>query len=172
MTIGLLSDTHGFLDEKIFEHFKLCDEIWHAGDIGDGVQERLAEFKPFKAVYGNIDSKEIQMKYPEDLFFNCDGLKILITHIAGSPPKYNSRVKRLLDLQRPDVFICGHSHILKIGRDPQFNNMIFINPGAAGNHGFHHTKTIVRFKITKGEMKNLEVIELGKRGLITAQTKA
>jgi uncharacterized protein len=167
MRIGLLSDTHGFFDEKIVEHFKLCDEIWHAGDLGDnGVWERLSVLKPFRAVYGNIDSKEVQIKYPEDLLFECDGLRVLITHIAGSPPKYNSRVKGLLTLHKPDLFICGHSHILKIGRDPQFNNMIFINPGAAGNHGFHHTKTLVRFEITKGEMKNLEVIELGKRGTI------
>jgi putative phosphoesterase len=167
MRIGLISDTHGHLDPKVFEHFKVCDEIWHAGDIGDPkVTEALEKFKPLRAVYGNIDSKEIQLKYPEDLWVSCDGLNVWITHIGGSPPNYNPRVKKLLKTKKTDLFICGHSHILKIAKDPQFNNMIFINPGAAGNHGFHHVKTLVRFDIAKGEVKNLEVIEIGKRGAL------
>jgi putative phosphoesterase len=166
MKIGLLSDTHGFLDPKVFEYFKECDEVWHAGDIGDGVAEELEKFKRFKAVFGNIDTKEIQIKYPEDLRFEVEGVTVWITHIAGTPPNYKPRVKKLLRESSPNLFICGHSHILKIARDPQFNNMIFINPGAAGNHGFHHMKTLVRFDIEKGELKNLEVIELGKRGAI------
>jgi predicted phosphodiesterase len=116
-------------------------------------------------VFGNIDSKEIRLKFQEDLIFNCDGLKIMITHIGGTPPGYKPRIKKLITENNPDVFICGHSHILKIGRDPAFN-LLYINPGAAGNHGFHRMKTLVRFEITKGEIKNLEVIELGKRGLI------
>jgi putative phosphoesterase len=166
MRIGLLSDTHSFIDPRVFEYFGNCDEVWHAGDIGDGIAEQLEAFKPFKAVYGNIDSKEIQIRYPEHLRFVVEGFSVWITHIAGSPPNYKPHIKKLLTQSAPHLFICGHSHILKIARDAQFNNMIFINPGAAGNHGFHHMKTLVRFEISNGEMKNLEVIELGKRGQI------
>jgi putative phosphoesterase len=167
MKIGLISDTHGNLDGNVFDYFKNCDEIWHAGDIGDnGVAEALEKFKPFKAVYGNIDSKEIQLRYPEDLLFTCEGLAIFMSHIGGTPPGYKPRIKKILKEKPADIFICGHSHILKIGRDPTFNNMLFINPGAAGNQGFHSMKTMVRFEIINREIKNLEVIELGKRGLI------
>jgi hypothetical protein len=167
MKIGLLSDTHGFLDKKIFDYFRDCDEVWHAGDIGeDGVAESLEKFKPFRAVFGNIDTKDIQIKYPEDLWFTCEGMRVWMTHIGGTPPNYKPRIKKLLKARETDLFICGHSHILKIARDPQFNNMIFINPGAAGNQGFHRIKTLVRFEISNREMKNLEVIEIGKRGII------
>jgi uncharacterized protein len=167
MRIGLLSDTHGYLDPKVFEYFKECDEIWHAGDIGEnGVAEELGRFKPLRAVYGNIDSKAIQISFPEDLWFECEGLKVWMTHIGGSPPNYNARIKKLLKEKITDIFICGHSHILKIARDKQFNNLLFINPGAAGNHGFHHMKTLVRFEVLNRDLKNLEVIELGKRGAI------
>jgi len=166
MKIGLISDTHGYLDTKVFDYFKNVDEIWHAGDIGDGVAESLEKFKPFKAVFGNIDTKEVQLKYPEDFRVQCENVRVWMTHIAGSPPHYKPRIKKELATNTTDLLICGHSHILKIGRDPQFNNMIFLNPGAAGNHGFHHMKTIVRFELLKGEVKNLEVIELGKRGVI------
>jgi putative phosphoesterase len=167
MKIGLLSDTHSFLDSKVFDYFRDCDEVWHAGDIGDeAVADALEKFKPFRAVYGNIDTKSIQRRYPEDLRFNFEGLNIWMTHIGGTPPGYKPRIKKILQQNPADIFICGHSHILKIGRDPQFNNMLFINPGAAGNHGFHHMKTIVRFDIVNREIKNLEVIELGKRGAI------
>jgi putative phosphoesterase len=166
MKIGLLSDTHGFLDKKVFEYFQFCDEIWHAGDIGDGVAEQLENFKPFRAVFGNIDTKEIELKYPEHLHIECEGISVWMTHIAGSPPNYKPPIKKALKEKSPAIFICGHSHILKIARDPQFNNMLFINPGAAGNHGFHHMKTMVRLEITNAEIKSLEVIELGKRGLI------
>lgn len=169
MRIGLLSDTHGFLDPGVFEYFKTCDEVWHAGDIGEGdIAEQLEKFKTFRAVYGNIDSKTIQLKYGENLRFTVEGINVWITHIGGSPPNYNPKTKKNLKEQPVDLFICGHSHILKIIRDPQFNNMLFINPGAAGNHGFHHMKTLVRFEIINREFKNLEVIELGKRGLIKA----
>lgn len=166
MKIGLLSDTHSFLDHRIFEYFSSCDEIWHAGDAGIQVIEKLEGFKPMRIVFGNIDNMEFQKKYPENLWFNCEGLSVLITHIGGSPPNYNPRVKKLLKEKVPDIFICGHSHILRIKRDPQYNNMLYINPGAAGNHGFHHMKTIVRFEITGKEIKNMEVIELGKRGAL------
>jgi putative phosphoesterase len=167
MKIGLLSDTHSYLDKKVFEYFKDCDEVWHAGDIGEKiVADELEKFKPFRAVYGNIDDKNLQTLYPEDLHFTCEGLSIWMTHIGGAPPNYNPRVKKNLRVQTPDIFICGHSHILRIKRDPALHGMLYLNPGAAGNHGFHVMKTIVRFEIVKKEIKNMEVIELGKRGAL------
>lgn len=167
MKIGLLSDTHGFLDPKIFEHFRECDEIWHAGDIGSvEVCDTLASFKPFRAVYGNIDGKEIQIRYPEDLFFDCEGLSVWITHIGGAPPRYNPRIKKMLATRAPDIFICGHSHILRVAKDPSYSGMLYINPGAAGHQGFHAMKTLVRFEVIGKELTKMEVIELGKRGLI------
>jgi len=168
MKIGLLSDTHSFLDPKVFQHFKDVDEIWHGGDIGDlAVVTALQEFKPLRAVYGNIDDKEMQARFPEDLWFNCEGLTIWMTHIGGAPPNYNPRVKKKLKEKAPDIFICGHSHILRIKRDPAFTNMLYINPGAAGNHGFHAIKTLVRFEINQKKIENMEVIELGNRGAIS-----
>jgi putative phosphoesterase len=167
MKIGLLSDTHSYLDPKIFEHFKNCDEIWHAGDIGDrAVVDDLERFKPLRAVFGNIDDKDMQVRYPEDAWFTCEELTIWMTHIGGAPPNYNPRIKKVLKSKLPDVFICGHSHILRVKKDPAYNNMLYINPGAAGRHGFHLIKTILRFEITGKEIKNMEVIELGKRGVI------
>lgn len=167
MKIGLLSDTHSYLDLKIFEHFASCDEIWHAGDAGYDVIEPLEKFKPVRVVFGNIDDMAFQRKYPEDSWFTCEGLTVFITHIGGAPPKYNPRIKKILNENIPDLFICGHSHILRVKKDPQYNNMLYINPGAAGNHGLHQIKTIVRFEIKAKEIKNMEVIELGKRGSIS-----
>lgn len=167
MKVGLLSDTHGFLDQSIFEHFKYCDEVWHVGDIGDeDLLHELEAFKPVRAVYGNIDNRTLQNNLPEDLWFNVEGLTIWMTHIGGAPPNYNPRVKKILAERIPDIFICGHSHILRIKRDPKFNNMLYLNPGAAGNHGFHHIKTLVRFELKEKEVRNMEVIELGKRGAL------
>lgn len=167
MKIGLLSDTHGFLDQKVFDHFKDCDEVWHAGDIGSSqLINELENFKPLKAVYGNIDDINIRQRFPEDLWFDCEGLQVLITHIAGTPPNYNPRIKMILKEKKPDILICGHSHILKIMKDPKQNNLLFINPGAAGKHGFHHVKTLVRFNLNLKVISNLEVIELGKRGAL------
>ncbi|MEX2235163.1 MAG: metallophosphoesterase family protein [Cyclobacteriaceae bacterium] len=167
MKIGLLSDTHGYFDPKIFEHFRNCDEVWHGGDIGDiEIVERLESFKPLRAVYGNIDDKDIQIRFPEDLFFNCEQVSVWITHIGGAPPRYNPRIKKILHSRVPDIFICGHSHILRIAKDPAYGGMLYINPGAAGNQGFHHTKTLVRFEISGKEVRDMEVIEIGRRGLI------
>jgi putative phosphoesterase len=169
MKIGLLSDTHGHLDKHVFNHFSQCDEIWHAGDIGSQeLADALEKFKPLRAVYGNIDDALMQRRFPENLEFTCGDLSILITHIAGVPPNYNTRVKGLLRKKSADVLICGHSHILKVIRDPA-EKLLFINPGAAGNHGFHHMKTLLRFDILGKEIKNMEVIELGKRGAIEAR---
>lgn len=166
MKIGLISDTHSHLDPTVFEHFKACDEIWHAGDIGDAlVVNELAKFKPLRAVFGNIDDKAMQSRYPEDLWFTCGGLSIWMTHIGGAPPNYNPRIKKILKEKTPDIFICGHSHILRVKKDP-IHNLLYINPGAAGNHGFHAIKTIVRFEVNDKIIGKLEVIELGKRGAL------
>ncbi|MFN3851465.1 MAG: metallophosphoesterase family protein [Spirosomataceae bacterium] len=164
MLIGLISDTHGFLDEMVFEHFKDCDEIWHAGDIGSvEIINRLQAFKPTRFVFGNIDSKEIQWLVPEDQFFNIEGLDVWMTHIGGSPPKYNPRVKKQLKDKIPDIFVCGHSHILRVIKDESQNNMVYLNSGAAGREGFHKIRTLLRFKLENQKITQLEVIELGKR---------
>lgn len=161
--IGLLSDTHGFLDENVFKHFEKCDEVWHAGDFGIlALADRLASFKPFKGVYGNIDGTDIRTIYPEQLVFMCEGVKVMIRHIGGSPPKYNPATKEELKIHQPQLFISGHSHILKVMYDEKIQ-CLHINPGAAGKHGWHKVRTVIRFEINGKEMKNCEVIELGKR---------
>ncbi len=166
MKIGLISDTHGYLPDSLFEHFKDCDEIWHAGDIGNiSLADELSKFKSLKAVYGNIDGIDIRAQYPEDLRFNCQGWDILITHIAGAPPKYNKRIKALLNEKPPQILVCGHSHLLRIEKDPKHNNMLYLNPGAAGIHGFHKNLTLIRFELEKTKINNMQVIDLGKRGL-------
>jgi len=167
MRIGLLSDTHSYLDDKLFTHFRDCDEIWHAGDIGTmELADQLAAFKPLRAVFGNIDDKTLQARFPEDVWLEVEGLTIWMTHIGGAPPNYNPRIKKKLKTKAPDIFICGHSHILRIKRDPAFAQMLYLNPGAAGNHGFHHMRTAVRFEIRGGQLQNMELIELGKRGAL------
>lgn len=168
MKIGLLSDTHGYLDPRVMEYFSGCDEIWHAGDIGsmDLVRD-LEKHRPFRAVFGNIDDREMQVRFPEDLRFTCEGVDVWMTHIGGAPPNYNPRVKKIFKTNPPKIFICGHSHILRVMSDPQFNQMLYVNPGAAGNHGFHPIKTMLRFELESGTIKNMEVIELGRRGQIS-----
>ena len=164
MKIGLLSDTHSYLDDKIFYHFKDCDEIWHAGDVGaDNVLDQLREFKPVRAVFGNIDGGIVRQTCSEDLLFEVSGLRVFMTHIGGYPPKYAGRVRSVLKAEQPDLYICGHSHILKIMRDPALNNLLHINPGAAGRHGFQQMRTLVRFDVAAGVISNVQVIELGKR---------
>ena len=167
MKIGLLSDTHSFLDEHIFQYFEEVDEIWHAGDIGNPeIADRLENFKPFRAVYGNIDGQTLRARYPEDQIFTLDGVKVWMTHIGGYPPKYTARTRNKIKGLNPKLFICGHSHILKILPDPKRPGSICINPGAAGKYGFHREKTIVRFELSLGRIENLEVINLGKRAKI------
>jgi hypothetical protein len=166
LKVGLLSDTHGFIDNAVFKHFKNCDEIWHAGDIGNiEVLDALNKFKPTRAVFGNIDGHVIRSAVPEHLYFDVEGMKVYITHIGGYPNRYNQSVKLFLQQNKVDMFICGHSHILKVMYDPAFK-LLHINPGAAGNHGFHHVKTLVQFQIDDGKPKELEVIEMGKRASI------
>jgi putative phosphoesterase len=167
-TIGLISDTHGYLDERVFEHFKDCDELWHAGDVGSvKIIEALQAFKPTRFVFGNIDSKEIQWQLPEHQFFTLEDFTIWMTHIGGAPPNYNPAIKKKLKEKVPDIFICGHSHILRVMRDEKMNNMMYLNPGAAGNEGFHKVKTLLKFTLDNRKMSNLGVIELGRRGAIT-----
>jgi putative phosphoesterase len=161
--ILLLSDTHGYIDEAICRHASEADEIWHAGDIGSiKVYDTLAGIKPVKAVYGNIDGREVRAVSPENEIFTCEKKKVWITHIGGYPPNYNPALKKLLQEIRPDIFICGHSHILKVMFDKNLN-LLHINPGAAGTHGFHIMRTMVRFVIDGEDIKNMDVIELGKR---------
>ena len=167
--IGLLSDTHSFLDETIFEHFKHCDEIWHAGDFGNiEVINKLAAFKPLRGVFGNIDDASIRSVYPEDLFFTCEAVNVFIRHIAGYPGRYAPGVKDKILKNSSGLFISGHSHILKVMYDDQLH-CLHMNPGAAGNHGWHQVRTIIRFDIDGKEMKNCEVIELGSRGSASAK---
>lgn len=164
--IGLLSDTHGFLDDTIFDHFFACDELWHAGDIGDEqVADRLEAFRPLRAVYGNIDGGPLRLRFPEDLRFELGGVNVFMTHIGGYPGRYHPRVRALLDADPPQLFICGHSHILKVMPDAR-RRLLHINPGACGHHGFHQMRTVVRFSLDEGRISGLEVIELGKRGAI------
>ena len=160
--IGLISDTHGYLDEKVFDYFKDCDEVWHAGDFGEGVVERFNSFKSFKGVFGNIDDQKIRHEFPEQLVFNCEQVKVMIRHIGGSPPNYNSETRKELAFHKPHLFISGHSHILKVIYDEK-RTCLHINPGAAGKQGWHKVRTIVRFAIDGPDIKNCEVIELGKR---------
>ncbi len=166
--IGLLSDTHNFLDEAIFEHFKNCDEIWHAGDFGSlAMAENLNSHKPGKrgrmsklrGVYGNIDGQDIRSEYPETLRWKCEDVNVMMKHIGGYPPNYNPSVKKELKLNPPQLFISGHSHILKIMFDKNLQ-CLHINPGAAGKQGWHKVRTIIRFTIDATEIKDCEVIEL------------
>lgn len=161
MKIGLISDTHGYLDPRVLEYFKDCDEIWHAGDIGPGVAEELERNKPLRAVYGNIDDSKTRLRFPEDWRTEIEGLRVWMTHIGGAPPRYNPRVLKVLQSTPVDLFICGHSHIVRAVRDKVLGGMLFLNPGAAGRQGFHQIRTIMRMEISNGKVTNLEVVELG-----------
>lgn len=163
--IGLLSDTHGDLDERIFDYFKSCDEIWHAGDIGNqDVLDKLMAFKPLKIVYGNIDDAKIRRQTKEFLRFKVEEVDVLMTHIGGKPGKYAKPAYLALQKQpTPQLFVCGHSHILLVKKDPNYN-LLWLNPGACGDKGFHAVKTLLRFTINKNKVEDMEVIELGKRG--------
>ena len=164
--ILLISDTHGHLDKALTKHIQEADEVWHAGDIGSSTLcDEIEKLKPLRAVIGNIDDLELQNRWPEDLVFFCEQLKVLITHIGGYPGKYPARIKNLLLKHKPGLFICGHSHILKVIYDKE-NALLHINPGACGVHGFHHIKTAVRFEIRDTQIKNLAVVELGKRNAL------
>ncbi|MDH4471879.1 MAG: metallophosphoesterase family protein [Fluviicola sp.] len=161
--IGLLSDTHSDFPEKIYHYFQDVDEIWHAGDIGDvSVIERLKAFKPLRAVYGNIDDTKMRMDFPEFNRFMVEEVQVLMTHIAGKPGNYSIPLLAELKREAPQVLVCGHSHILLVKQDPRFN-MLWLNPGACGNKGFHQVKTLLRFAIDGKRIINMEAIEIGKR---------
>lgn len=158
--IGLLSDTHTFLHPNLFDFFKDVDEIWHAGDIGNiETADKLASFKPLKAVYGNVDDYSIRNDYPKIQVFECESVKVLITHIGGYPKRYESSILKLIKREKPQLFISGHSHILKVINDPE-HNLLHINPGAAGKSGFHKVSTMLRFNIKVDRIKDLEILEL------------
>ena len=163
--VGLISDTHSFLDEQVHDYFKGCDEIWHAGDFGHmGIADELRSIAPVIGVYGNIDGQDVRKEFPLHQRFERDGLDIWITHIGGTLGRYCLPIREEIEKDPPDVFICGHSHILKIGRDQEKDRMLFINPGAAGKQGFQVYRTCVRFDIESAKIRNLEVINLGKMG--------
>lgn len=166
MKIGLLSDTHGWVHPSLFDHFSNCDEIWHAGDIGNiETADSLAAFKPLRAVYGNIDDSVVRSVYKENLKFKAEEMNIWITHIGGSPGNYSPKVKSEIYLNHPDIFICGHSHIAKVIFDKRTGSL-YINPGAAGYFGFHKYMTAVRFQIDGRNIHDMELIEMGERGRV------
>ena len=158
--IGLLSDTHGYWDDRYLKYFEECDEIWHPGDIGSmDVLDRLMKFRTFRGVYGNIDGQDIRKILPEINRFELEGADVMIKHIGGYPGKYDMQVKKIISSATPDLLICGHSHILKVKYDKDYE-LLHINPGAAGKYGFHTVRTLVRFNIDCGKFSDLEVIEL------------
>lgn len=166
MKIGLISDTHGWVHPRLFDHFAACDEIWHAGDIGNiAIADSIAAFKPFKAVFGNIDDAFVRMQYTEQLIFYAEDIRVWMTHIGGNPGHYDKKVKDDLYENPPDIFICGHSHIAKVMYDKKAG-FLYINPGAAGYTGFHKYMTAIRFQIDGKNIHDLELIELGERGTI------
>lgn len=161
--IGIISDTHSYIDEKLFEFFKNCDEVWHAGDIGNIDAFNLMNSKfNLRAVYGNIDGGELRLVCKSNLFFQVEEVKVLMTHIGGYPKRYDSRALKMIKELQPDLFVCGHSHILKVMYDKDFN-MMCINPGAIGKSGFHVVRTAIRFEINKKDLQNLEVLELQRK---------
>lgn len=167
--IGLFSDTHSYLDESLFTHFDSCDELWHAGDVGaPDVVEQLNTRWPMRIVCGNIDAKTYD--WPVHQRFELEGFDIWMTHIGGTPPKYNPNVRPTLQKSPPDIFVCGHSHILKVARDPVLRGhtterILFMNPGAAGRTGFHQMRTCLRFTLDSGQIRDMQVIELGTVGM-------
>jgi hypothetical protein len=161
--IGLLSDTHAFFDPRFYELFAEVDQIWHAGDLGsESVLDALEAFKPLRAVYGNIDGAELRRRIPAIQRFVCEGVDVMITHIGGYPGKYAPQIKPQIYAHPPKLFICGHSHILKVINDASLK-LLHVNPGAAGKYGFHTVRTAIRFTLDQGDIKDMEVIELSER---------
>jgi len=161
MYIGLISDTHGVFSRQFKDFFEPVDQIWHAGDFGGGMElaEEIGRFKPLVGVAGNCDNHDLRYIHPLHRFFECEGMKVLMTHIGGYPGRYDPRARELIDRYRPDIFICGHSHILKVVRDTR-RDMLVINPGAAGIQGFHLVRTALRFHLDSGQIHGMEVFEL------------
>lgn len=161
--ILLLSDTHSYIDDAILKHVNSVDEVWHAGDIGDfSVIDAIKTLKPLKAVYGNIDDAKMRAEYPEHLVFKCEDVQVYMTHIGGYPPKYNNRSRPVITEEKPKLYICGHSHILKVMPDKKLG-LIHMNPGAVGKHGFHKVRTMLKFCINDSNIEQLEVVEFQNR---------
>jgi uncharacterized protein len=161
--IGLLSDSHGVLDHAVFTYFAECDEVWHAGDFGSlDVLDGLQQFKPLRGVYGNIDGAELRLAVPKELLWDCAGVKVYMTHLGGYPANYDPTAKRAILQHRPGLFICGHSHILRVMRDPALL-LLHMNPGACGYQGWHTVRTLLRFTAELGKISGVEAIELGPR---------
>ena len=161
--IGLISDTHDFLDDAVFKHFANCDEVWHTGDFGTAaIADALKAFKPLRGVYGNIDGPDIRNEFPELLQWTCEEVNVMMLHIGGYPPKYNAKSKQLIQQNHPQIFISGHSHILKVIYDNTLS-CLHMNPGAAGKYGWHTVRTLIRFVIDGKDIRDCEIIELGKR---------
>ena len=157
--IGILSDTHGYINPALYTFFEKCDELWHAGDWGNiQTVDTLKKFKPVRSVFGNIDGHEIRTEFSEETIFNIEGLKVCIIHIGGYPGKYSPKFRAILQKEKPDIMVCGHSHILKVMRDAK-NNVMHFNPGAAGNKGFHLVCTALRLKVEDKKMFDLEIWE-------------
>lgn len=164
MKIGLLSDTHGYLDDSIIDSLSDVDEIWHAGDIGSiKITDELQKFAPVQAVYGNIDDHRIRTEWPPYIVSEIEGNRFLIIHIAGRLGSYNPRVRELIEEYKPGFLVCGHSHILKVQYDKRFE-LLYVNPGAVGHHGFHLMRTLITFEILNEKVTNMKVVELGRRG--------
>jgi putative phosphoesterase len=162
--ILLLSDTHSFIDDQILKFVKQADEVWHAGDIGNlEVTDTIKKLKPLRAVFGNIDGADARAEFPLDLKFEVENVSVWMTHIGGYPDRYNQRIREEIKINPPKIFISGHSHILKVQYDKKLK-LLHLNPGASGNHGFHKVRTMLRFTIDKSDIKNMEIIELAKRG--------
>lgn len=163
MKLGIISDTHGYIDDRILHHLSHCDHVLHAGDIGPGaIIDQLEETHPCTAVYGNIDDAATRARLPEHVFLDFEGVSVLMIHIAGAIERYNTNTRKLIERYQPDVLICGHSHILKVKQDKRFG-LLHINPGAAGRHGFHKTRTLLTVDAENGSLKDLKLIELGPR---------
>lgn len=168
MRIGLISDTHGYIHPRLFHYLSDCDEVWHAGDIGsEEVLKEITAFKTLRAVYGNIDGQKIRKQLNEDLYFTVDQVKVCMTHIGGYPGKYDKRAFLFVKTHQPQIFICGHSHILKVQYDNP-NQWLFLNPGAAGNYGWHKMITLLKFEIEAERIFNMQAVELGQRGVYVA----
>lgn len=166
LKIGLISDSHGYLDHTTLKHLSEVDEIWHAGDVGEvSILDFLPKEKLLRGVYGNIDDAKVKERFPEWLEFSVEGVHVLMTHIGGKPPRYAKGIKERIKKSRPNLFICGHSHICKVEMDRELN-CLYMNPGAVGQQGFHPMRTLLLFDIDQGKITNLRVVELGKRGVI------
>ena len=165
--ILVISDTHSHIDDKIISYVKKTDQVWHAGDVGNmSILDQLKNLKKTIAVFGNIDNNILRKELKEHELFYCEKIKVLITHIAGKTPNYNKKTRELIKLEKPKILVCGHSHILKVNYDKK-NDLLCINPGAAGRHGFHKKRTIVRFEIIEDNIQKMEIIELGDRSVLS-----